>query len=269
VGAEVRPKTIVANWKMHTTTAEAAQLTNGIVNGLGHEDRVAVILCPPFPYLALVGEILQNTKIQLGAQNMYPANDGAFTGEVSSTMLLDLGCKYVIVGHSERRHVLGESDEFINAKVTFALATGLDVILCVGETLEQRNTKQTEAVIDHQLSSGLAHVAEAELTRVSVAYEPVWAIGNAEHHATPEQAAAAHAMLRARFAKTFGKAAAEALTIQYGGSVVPGDASAVLSQPGVDGALIGGASLKADDFLSILRAAVGCFAPSPNQANFS
>ena len=259
MGTNVRRKTIVANWKMHTTTTEAAQLTNGILHGLGHEERVSVILCPPFPYLALVGELLRNTQIQLGAQNMYPANDGAFTGEVSPTMLLDLGCKYVILGHSERRHVLGESDEFINNKVRFALAAGLDVILCVGETLDQRNSKQTEVVIDHQLNSGLANVAEAELLRISVAYEPVWAIGNAEHHATPQQAAEAHAMLRTRFAQIFGKSAAEALTIQYGGSVVPADAAAVLSQPGVDGALIGGASLKAEDFLSILGAAVGCF----------
>jgi len=269
VGTNVRRKTIVANWKMHTTTAEAAQLTNGILHGLGHEERVAVILCPPFPYLALVGELLRNTKIQLGAQNMYPANDGAFTGEVSPTMLLDLDCKYVIVGHSERRHVLGESDEFINNKVRFALAAGLDVILCVGETLEQRNTRQTEAVIDRQLNSGLANVADAELSRISVAYEPVWAIGNAEHHATPEQAATAHAMLRARFGKLFGEPAAEVLTIQYGGSVVPADAAAVLSQPGVDGALIGGASLKAEEFLSILSAAVGCFRSELESGSYS
>lgn len=259
MGANARRKTIVANWKMHTTTAEAAQLTNGVVQGLGDEQRVAVIVCPPFPYLALVGELLRNTQVQLGAQNMYPANDGAFTGEVSPTMLLDLNCRYVLVGHSERRHVLGESGEFINNKVRFALAAGLEVILCVGETLAQRNTKHTEAVIDHQLNSGLAHVAEAELLHISIAYEPVWAIGNAEHHATPQQAGEAHAMLRDRFGKLFGETAAQALTIQYGGSVVPANAAAVLSQPGVDGALIGGASLKAEDFLPILSAAVACF----------
>ena len=257
MGADAKRKVIVGNWKMHTTSAEAAHLTKGIVDGLDNQNSVSVILCPPFPYLALIGELLRGTPIELGAQNMYPANDGAFTGEVSPTMLLDVGCKHVILGHSERRHKLGESDEFISSKVRFALASGLDVILCVGETLEQRKANHTQALLDRQLSLGMANVAAAELSRVSVAYEPVWAIGNAEHHATPQQAAEAHAVLRTRFAKLFGEPAAKALIIQYGGSVVPTDAAAVLSQQEVDGALIGGASLKAEDFLAIVRAATG------------
>ena len=259
MGVQGRRKVVVGNWKMHTTSSEAARLTKEILHGLGKEDRVSVILCPPFPYLALVGELLKDTAIQLGAQNVYPANEGAFTGEVSPAMLLDVGCKHAILGHSERRHKLGESDEFINDKVRFALSSGLDVILCVGETLEQRKANQTEALLDQQLTSGMAKVARAELSRVSVAYEPVWAIGNADHHATPKQAAEAHAVLRTRFGRIFGESAAKALNIQYGGSVVPADAAAFLSQQGVDGALIGGASLKAADFLSILGAAVSQF----------
>ena len=251
----LRPKVVVGNWKMHTTSAEAKQLAAGVVDGAGGDGGVSVILCPPFPYLALVGEVLKGSRIALGAQNMYPEKQGAFTGEVSPTMLLDLGCKYVILGHSERRHTLGESDGFINQKVLLALACGLDVILCVGETLEQRKANQTEALIDRQLNLGLANVPAEALTRISIAYEPVWAIGNADHHATPQQAEHAHAVLRARFAKLFGEQAAEAVSIQYGGSVEPENAAAFLRRKGVDGALIGGASLKAADFLAIIHAA--------------
>lgn len=250
-----RRKVVVGNWKMHTTAAEATQLASGVVNGLRSEDQVSVILCPPFPYLAPVGEILKGSRVTLGAQNMYPEKEGAFTGEVSPTMLLDLGCRYVILGHSERRHKLGESDAFIHQKVRFSLACGLDVILCVGETLEQRKANQTEALLDRQLNLGLADVPVDALPRISVAYEPVWAIGNAEHHATPQQAEDAHAILRGRFAKLFGEEAAEAVTIQYGGSVEPDNAAEFLRRNGVDGALIGGASLRTDQFLAIIRAA--------------
>jgi triosephosphate isomerase len=162
----------------------------------------------------------------------------------------------VILGHSERRHKLGESNEFINDKVKVALAAGLDVILCVGETLEQRKANQTEALLDRQLSLGLANVEPDTLSRISIAYEPVWAIGNPSHHATPQQAEEAHAVLRARFGRIFGKDAAKQISIQYGGSVVPGDAAALLSRPGIDGALIGGASLIVNDFLEIVRSAI-------------
>ena len=253
---EIEKKTIVGNWKMHTTSSDARDLAQGIVDGLIDDEAVSIILCPPFPYLALVGEILEGTRIALGAQNMYPEKEGAFTGEVSPTMLLDLGCKYVILGHSERRHKLGESDVFINEKVKVALAAGLDVILCVGETLEQRKANQTEALLDRQLGLGLANMQSDTLSRVSIAYEPVWAIGNADHHATPQQAEDAHAVLRARFGQIFGADAAKEVSIQYGGSVVPDDAAALLSRPGIDGALIGGASLIANDFLAIARSAI-------------
>jgi triosephosphate isomerase len=240
---------------MHGTSAEAAQLAKGVAKGMPHEAGVEVILCPPFPYLALVGEIVKGGSVSLGGQNMYPEKEGAFTGEVSPTMLLDVGCTFVILGHSERRHTMGETDAFINQKVRLALDCGLDVILCVGETMAERCAHQTQSVIDRQLSLGLSNVSPDALTRVSIAYEPVWAIGNAVHHAIPQQAEDAHRVLRARFGKIFGTAAAEAVVIQYGGSVVPDNAAAFLSRPGVDGALIGGASLKADEFLAIIRAA--------------
>jgi triosephosphate isomerase len=186
-------KVVVGNWKMHTTSIEAEHLAKGIIEGFDRSEHVTVILCPPFPYLALVGDMLKGTQIALGAQNMYPDKEGAFTGEVSPTMLLDLGCKYVILGHSERRHKLGESDAFINQKVECALSAGLNAILCVGETLEQRNAKQTEAVLDSQLSQGLANVPPEFFSRLSVAYEPVWAIGNSLHHESTTGAGCAFA----------------------------------------------------------------------------
>ena len=252
----MRQKFVVGNWKMHTTAAEARRLAKAIVDGVGIEDRVSVAVCPPFPYLALVGEILKGSRVALGAQNLYPEKEGAFTGEVSPTMLLDLGCKYVILGHSERRHKLGESDAFINQKVRVALAAGLDVIFCVGETLDQRKADQTEAVLDRQLIQGLAGVSADTLTRLSIAYEPVWAIGKPGHDATPQQAQEAHAVIRRRFGQMFGEKSAQALVIQYGGSVKPENAAALLSRHGVDGALIGGASLHADQFLAIVRAGI-------------
>ena len=252
----IRQKFVVGNWKMYTNAAEARRLAKAVVDGMGIEDRVSVAVCPPFPYMALVGEILKGSRVALGAQNLYPEKEGAFTGEVSPTMLLDLGCKYVILGHSERRHKLGESDAFINQKVKVALAAGLEVILCVGETLEQRKNNQTEALLDRQLTLGLADVPADSLMRLSIAYEPVWAIGNLEHHATPQQAQDAHAVIRHRFAQMFGEKSAQALAIQYGGSVKPDNAAALFCRNGLDGALIGGASLIADQFLAIVRAGI-------------
>ena len=152
----MRQKFIIGNWKMYTTAAEAGRLARAIADGVGMEDRVVVAVCPPFPYLAPVGEMLKGSRVALGAQNLFPEKEGAFTGEVSPTMLRDLGCRFVILGHSERRHTLGESDEFINRKVRVALDAGLDVIVCVGETLDQRTAGQTEAVLDRQLTLGLA-----------------------------------------------------------------------------------------------------------------
>ena len=254
-----RKTLVVGNWKMYTTTTEARHLAKAIVDGMGtmsSEDRVAIVVCPPFPYLALVGEILRRSRVALGAQNLYPEKEGAFTGEVSPTMLLDLGCEYVILGHSERRHKLGESDAFINHKVRVALSAGLHVILCVGETLDQRAADQTEAVLDQQLIQGLAGVSTDSVTRLSIAYEPVWAIGRLGHHATPQQAQETHAVIRRCFGQIFDETSAQTLAIPYGGSVKPENAAALLSSHDVDGALIGGASLDADPFLAIVRAGI-------------
>ena len=251
----MRQKFIIGNWKMYTTATEAEGLAKAVADGVGMEDRVCVAVCPPFPYLGLVASNLKGSSIALGAQNLYPEKEGAFTGEVSPTMLLDLGCKFVILGHSERRHKLGESNAFINQKVHVALNAGLNVILCVGETLEQRQAKQTTEVLEQQIILGLAALSADSLPRLSIAYEPVWAIGNTGHHATPEQAEEEHIVIRKRLAQMFGKPA-QSVVIQYGGSVKPENAAALLSQPNVDGALIGGASLNADQFLAIVQVAI-------------
>jgi triosephosphate isomerase len=253
---DMRKKFVVGNWKMHTTAAEAGQLARAVVDGVGVEDRIAVVICPPFPHLVHVGEIVKGSRVALGAQNLYPEKEGAFTGEVSPGMLVDVGCKYVILGHSERRHKLGESDAFINQKVRIALDAGLDVIFCVGETLDQRKANQTEALLDWQLTQGLAGISTNTLPRLSIAYEPVWAIGNPGHHATPEQAHEAHEFIRHCFGQIFEDKSAQALSIQYGGSVERDNAASFFSQPGVDGALIGGASLNAAQFLAIIRSGI-------------
>jgi triosephosphate isomerase len=250
-----RQKFVAGNWKMFSTAESARALAAGVARGLGEEGRVAVAVFPPFPYLGVVGEALRGSRVLLGAQNCYVAKEGAFTGEVSPAMLVDVGCRYVILGHSERRHVLGETDDLINRKVKLALATGLHVIFCVGEKEEQRRAAQTEAVLDRQLTAGLAGVPADAAGRLVLAYEPVWAIGTGQN-ATPEQARQAHAFLRRRFADLFGRPAADALLIQYGGSVKPDNAASLLSQPDVDGALVGGASLQADSFLAIARAGI-------------
>ncbi len=249
----MRKKFIAGNWKMFTNTAVARDLAAAVVRGLGSEERVDVAVCPPFPYLHSVAEALRGGRVALGAQNLYPEKEGAFTGEVSPAMLLDCGCRYVILGHSERRHVLGETDAFINRKVKSALAAGLEVILCIGELLAEREAEHTEQVLQRQLAGGLADLTGADLGRVVLAYEPVWAIGTGKV-ATPEQAQDAHAFVRRWIGGKFGEEAANRLPIQYGGSVKPDNAASLLGLPDVDGALVGGASLKADMFLGIVRA---------------
>jgi triosephosphate isomerase len=250
----MRKKFVAANWKMFTTAATARALAANVAESLAADAQVTVAVCPPFPYLTTVAEVLRGGPVSLGAQNLYPEKEGAFTGEVSATMLVDVGCKYVILGHSERRHKLGESDAFIDRKVHAALATGLQVILCVGETLAERQSARTEAVLDAQLTGSLAGLDANKLQGVTLAYEPVWAIGTGVN-ATTEQAQAAHAHIRRRIGEQFGEETARALVIQYGGSVKPDNAAGLFSQPDVDGGLIGGASLKAADFVAIVRAA--------------
>jgi triosephosphate isomerase len=251
----MRKKFIAGNWKMFTTSSAAVKLAAEVVKGIAGESRITTAVCPPFPYLERVATVVRGSLVELGAQNLYPEKEGAFTGEVSPTMLVDVGCKHVILGHSERRHKLGETDAFINRKVHAALTAGLHVILCVGETLAEREANQTETVLDTQLTDGLAGVSAESLTRLVLAYEPVWAIGTGKN-ATPDQAQEAHAFLRRRVADLCGQKAADNLLIQYGGSVKPDNARSLLTQPDVDGALVGGASLQPGQFLDIARAAL-------------
>jgi len=246
---------VAGNWKMNTTSAAAAALANGVATGviaaLPHTD---VLVCPPFPYLTLVRDAIQGSGVALGAQNGYHEPPGAFTGEVGMDMLVDVGCKSVILGHSERRHVLKETDQLINAKAKAARAQGLQVLLCVGELLAERESNTTETVLDQQMASGLNGVTEESLQDVIIAYEPVWAIGTGKT-ASPEQAQAAHAHLRNWLRGRYNPGTAESTRILYGGSVKPDNALELMSQPDVDGALVGGACLKADSFLAIVQAA--------------
>ena len=251
----MRTKFIAGNWKMCTNGAAARHLAQAVVAGVGASPRMRVAVCPPFPYLAAVAEVVRGTPVALGAQNCYSEPEGAFTGEVSPTMLTDVGCRYVILGHSERRHKLGETDDFINRKVKAALAAGLEVILCVGETLQERQQNQMEAVLARQLDGSLTGITAAQMAKVVLAYEPVWAIGTGQN-ATPQQAQTAHQWVREHIGKLWDSNVAQALTIQYGGSVKPENAASLLGQPDVDGALVGGASLKADQFLGIIAGAV-------------
>ena len=250
---------IGGNWKMNLHQAEASVLAQTLTRRIADGDPVDVVICPAFPYLHKVGAILQNTAspIKLGAQDFYHQPDGAFTGGVSLTMLRDVGVSVVLAGHSERRHVMGEMDVLINEKVLAALEADLEVILCVGERIEQRQAGQTDAINAAQLSYGLAGVRPGQMSSVVIAYEPVWAIGTGRT-ATPEDAEAAHAAVRGHLAAMFDQEIAEACRIQYGGSVKPTNAAQLFSQPDIDGGLVGGASLKANDFVAIVKAAQGC-----------
>jgi triosephosphate isomerase (TIM) len=250
----MRKKFIAGNWKMYTTAATAKALAEGVAKGVT-DNAVTVAICPPFPWLGIVADAVRGSAVDVGAQNCHFAAEGAYTGDISPGMLLDAGCKYVIVGHSERRHGIGEPDLFLNRKVKAATAAGLSVIFCVGELLAEREAKQTEEVLEYQLAAGLSGLSKDAVSKLVVAYEPVWAIGTGKV-ATPDQAQEVHAFIRKRFAAQFGDAAAQALVIQYGGSVKPDNAAEILKKPDVDGALVGGASLKADSFLGIVRAAV-------------
>ena len=249
-----RPKFIAGNWKMYTSATGATRLAASIAEGLGDDRRAIVAVFPPFPWLAAVAEVLKGTCVLLGAQNCYSEPEGAYTGEVSPAMLRDAGCEYVIVGHSERRHAMREGNEFLNRKLKTALAAGLRVIFCVGEQLAQRQAGTTEAVLDAELDGGLVGVTAEQMARVVLAYEPVWAIGTGVV-ATPEQAQDTHAFIRRKIAGMYGENVARQLLIQYGGSVKPDNAAALLHLPDVDGALVGGASLTAESFLAIVRAA--------------
>lgn len=242
---------IAGNWKMHKTVGESVALAKELAAQLSGSNE-KVMIAPAFTALAAVAEALKGSKILLGAQNMGPEEQGAHTGEVSVLMLKDLGVKVVILGHSERRHSYLESDELVNKKVRLALQHGLEVILCVGETLEEREDGRLEAVCRTQVEKGLAGVSAADLSRVTVAYEPVWAIGTGKT-ATPEDADAVHAYVRKVLAGLYGEAAAKAVCIQYGGSVKADNAALLMAKPNIDGALVGGASLKPESFVPIVK----------------
>jgi triosephosphate isomerase len=244
---------IAGNWKMNLNKADAADLAAGMAQEIGSVDAVDLALCPPFVYLDAVSQAVSGSKIAVGAQDMFYEDNGAFTGEISGSMLKDVGCTYVILGHSERRHVIGESDELINRKVIKGIADGLKVILCVGELLEQRKADRTFEVVDRQVKIGFEGVSRDQAIGVTVAYEPVWAIGTGET-ATPEQAQDVHARIRRLLGEIYDAEAAEQIRIQYGGSVKPGNAKDLLAQEDIDGALVGGASMKVPDFAGIVRA---------------
>jgi len=243
------------NWKMNTNRSTARTLAAAVSASHRKAVGVEVVICPPFPYLLEVGQAIHGSAVVLGAQDLYHEPDGAFTGEVSAAMLRDCGCSWVLTGHSERRHVIGERDELVNRKTLTALTAGLKVILCIGETRQQREAGQTDEVNTRQLRAGLAGVSAAQMSDLVIAYEPVWAIGTGLT-ATPEDAQAAHAAIRGALAEIFDATTAQATRIQYGGSMKPGNAAGLMKMSDIDGGLIGGASLNADDFGAIVQAAV-------------
>ena len=247
----MRTPFVAGNWKMNLRRESALALVGTLREALGARNDVDVAVFPPFVYLSEVARALAGSPIRVGGQNCCDQVEGAFTGEVSAKMLVDVGAELVILGHSERRHVYGETDDLVQKKVRTALDAGLEVILCVGETLAEREKNATEAVIGRQLTRGLTGVGARELARITLAYEPVWAIGTG-HNATPEQASRAHAYLRGVLSSLYHEGGAEDVRIQYGGSVKPSNAQVLLSAPDVDGCLVGGASIAADTFLPLL-----------------
>jgi triosephosphate isomerase len=247
----MRIPTIAANWKMHMSVSEATRFVETLAPKIQDLDGVEVILAAPFTALAALKTAVAGTPLQLAGQNVHPEPKGAFTGEISVSMLKDVGCRYVIVGHSERRHVFGETNEFVGRKVSAVLEGGLRPILCVGETLEEREAQRTFEVVREHLTVGLEGVDSESVNDLIIAYEPVWAIGTGKT-ATPEQAQEVHAFIRECLAKSFGPPA-QGIRIQYGGSVKPTNVFELMDQPDVDGALVGGASLDPEAFYAIIR----------------
>jgi len=245
----MRVPLIAGNWKMNTTLSEATELVNKMLRELDGVENVDKVLCPPFISLAAVGELIKGSSIKLGAQNVYFEEKGAYTGEISPLMLADL-CEFVIIGHSERRQYFNETGEIVNRKIVAALKAGLKPILCVGERLEENEAGRTEKVVTEQLNSSLAGVNS--INGLTIAYEPVWAIGTGKA-ATGKQANETIGLIRRTISKLYGERIAQDLRILYGGSVTANNATEFMQQPDIDGALVGGASLKADQFLSIVN----------------
>ncbi len=250
----MRRPIVAGNWKMHKSIAEATELTRGVVAGVGRMRGIEVVLCPPFTVLSTVGRLVKRRRIGIGAQDCHWEASGAFTGEISVGMIRDAGAGYCLVGHSERRALFGETNATVAKKTTALLAHGLIPITCVGETLAERQAGRTLAVLEDQLRVGLSSVPAAQATQLVVAYEPVWAIGTGQN-ATPAQAQEAHAFIRQLLGRLFSTAAAQAIRIQYGGSVKPENSAELIQQPDIDGFLVGGASLNAASFVAIAHAA--------------
>jgi len=249
----MRQPLVAGNWKMHGSRAENASLVRSLLDMLRPESGAEVLLCPPFVYLWETGRMLKDTDVALGAQSVCAEAQGAFTGEVSAAMVKDVGCRYALVGHSERRQIFGESDAMVARKFVAAQSQGLVPVLCVGETLEEREGERTEQVVSRQVDAVLSVSGVASFGRAVIAYEPVWAIGTGRN-ASPDQAQEVHAMIRAKLATLDGTIAAS-VRILYGGSVKASNARELFARPDIDGGLVGGASLKADEFARICAAA--------------
>ncbi len=248
----MRNKVIAGNWKMNKDILETADLINGLKK-LIEKAKAQVIICPPFTSLVVAQQLVKGSAIKLGAQDVSVHDDGAYTGEISIKMLASVGCEYVIVGHSERRQYFHESNDLINQKAKKVLAAGMKSIICVGETLEEREKGITENIITAQVKGVLAGLTPTDLDRVIIAYEPVWAIGTGKT-ATTQQAEDVHQLIRKLVGQLYAWAVAEKVIIQYGGSVKPENAKELLNQPNIDGALVGGACLKAESFAAIINA---------------
>jgi triosephosphate isomerase (TIM) len=248
---------ISGNWKMQLDRAESLELAALIMAKLREKCPAEVVLMPTFVHLDAVGQLIRDSQLKLGAQNVYFEKKGAFTGEISPAMLDDVGVKYVLVGHSERRHIIGETDEMLNKKVIAVITEGLTAVLCVGETLDQRQSYRTVEIVGRMLDAGLAHISPeaADHGLLVIAYEPVWAIGTG-HTASPQQAQEVHKFIRGKLIERFGEPIASRIRIQYGGSVKKANAAELLAQPDIDGLLVGGASLIADEFFGIIQATV-------------
>ena len=250
----MRRRIIAGNWKMHNNLSESQNLVTKLVNGLNDQNiNREVIICPPFTSLTEVSNLLSGTKIELGAQNMHFENKGAFTGEISADMLKSIGCKYVILGHSERRNIFGETDELINRKIKRALISELTPIFCMGETLEQREDGITNDVIKKQISEGMKGLSEEDVNKIIIAYEPIWAIGTGKT-ATPDQAQEVHKFIRSLLRENFSENSSQNIPVLYGGSVKPDNAEDLLAKEDIDGVLVGGACLDVDSFISIINA---------------
>ena len=243
---------IAGNWKMNKTVGEALDLVKQLKTSVSRIEGVEVAVAPPFTALYAVRKELEGSPIRLAAQNLYWEEKGAYTGEVSPPMLKEVGCHYVILGHSERRQFFGETDESVNRRIKAALSQDLGVIFCIGETLKEREEGKTFSVIERQVTGGLKDVGEEEMKKIAVAYEPVWAIGTGKT-ATPEQAEEVHRFIREKLGKLFSREIAEGVRIQYGGSVTPDNIKGLMGKENIDGALVGGASLKSDTFSKIVR----------------